>query len=127
MSELSKSATKVGTLLIERGEMVSVAESSTGGLISAALLAVPGASAYFAGGTVVYTKSAQNAFLKIDLPSIPESVPRLNRMRFCWREPAEKLWQQRGVSARVERLDQPTIGTEMIQGTHVSQYQVPQA
>ena len=58
MSELSKSATKVGTLLIERGEMVSVAESSTGGLISAALLAVPGASAYFAGGTVVYTKSA---------------------------------------------------------------------
>ena len=71
MSELSKSAAVVGTLLIERGVTVSVAESSSGGLISAALLAVPGASAYFAGGTVVYTKSAQNAFLKIDLAKHP--------------------------------------------------------
>ena len=71
MSELSKSAALVGTLLIERGETVSVAESSTGGLISAALLAVPGASVYFAGGTVVYTKSARNAFLKIDLSKHP--------------------------------------------------------
>ena len=72
MTELSNSAATVGNLLVQRGETVSVAESSTGGLISAALLAVPGASAYFAGGTVVYTKSARDAFLKIDLDEHPE-------------------------------------------------------
>ena len=66
MIELSKFATIVGNLLVQRGETVSVAESSTGGLISAALLAVPGASAYFVGGTVVYTKPARDTFLKID-------------------------------------------------------------
>src|SRR5262249_41061646 len=42
-----------------------IAESSTGGLVAAALLAVPGASAYFLGGAVVYTKSARGALLGI--------------------------------------------------------------
>ena len=46
-----------------RGESVAVAESSAGGLISAALLAVPGASAYFLGGSVVYTGKARMALL----------------------------------------------------------------
>jgi nicotinamide-nucleotide amidase len=46
-----------------RGETVAVAESSAGGLISAALLAVPGASAYFLGGAVVYTGKARMALL----------------------------------------------------------------
>jgi nicotinamide-nucleotide amidase len=46
-----------------RGETVGVAESSSGGLISAALLAVPGASAYFLGGAVVYTGKARMALL----------------------------------------------------------------
>jgi PncC family amidohydrolase len=48
-------AARVGARLTERKETVAVAESSAGGLISAALLAVPGASAYFRGGGVVYT------------------------------------------------------------------------
>jgi len=51
--------------LIERHETIAVAESSTGGLIAAALLAVPGASAYFVGGAVVYTKVARAALLGI--------------------------------------------------------------
>ena len=46
-----------------RGETVAVAESSSGGLISAALLAVPGASAYFLGGGVIYTGKARMALL----------------------------------------------------------------
>lgn len=46
-----------------RGETIAVAESSSGGLISAALLAVPGASAYFLGGSVVYTGKARMALL----------------------------------------------------------------
>jgi nicotinamide-nucleotide amidase len=51
--------------LKERRETIAVAESSTGGLISAALLAVPGASAYFLGGAVVYTQAARRALLNI--------------------------------------------------------------
>ncbi|MCK9248275.1 MAG: CinA family protein [Solirubrobacteraceae bacterium] len=45
----------VAERLRARGESVAVAESATGGLIAAALVAVPGASAYFTGGIVVYT------------------------------------------------------------------------
>jgi PncC family amidohydrolase len=48
-----------------RGETIAVAESSTGGLISAALLSVPGASAYFLGGAVVYTRQARRALVSI--------------------------------------------------------------
>ena len=51
--------------LVARRETIAVAESSTGGLIAAALLAVPGASAYFLGGAVVYTKSSRAALLGI--------------------------------------------------------------
>ena len=56
MKELLPLAEKIAARLIERKETIAVAESSTGGLIAAALLAVPGASAYFLGGAVVYTK-----------------------------------------------------------------------
>ena len=53
------------SLLKARGETVAVAESSTAGLISAALVAVPGASAYFVGGGVIYTAAAQRGLLDI--------------------------------------------------------------
>jgi nicotinamide-nucleotide amidase len=69
MPELSEklitSASKVAERLKERRETIAIAESSTGGLISAALLAVPGASAYFLGGAVVYTQTARRALLNI--------------------------------------------------------------
>ena len=58
-------AERIAARLIGRRETVAVAESSTGGLISAALLAVPGASAYFIGGAVVYTRTARAALLGI--------------------------------------------------------------
>lgn len=58
-------AVRVAARLAARGETVVVAESSTGGLVSAALLAVPGASAYFLGGAVVYTGAARQALLGI--------------------------------------------------------------
>lgn len=66
MQSLLPIAEKLGTLLKERGETVAVAESSTGGLVSAALLGVPGASAYFLGGAVVYTLKARR--LMLDIP-----------------------------------------------------------
>ena len=66
MQELASIAEQVAAALTERRETIAVSESSTGGLISAALLAVPGASAYFLGGAVVYTARARRALLGID-------------------------------------------------------------
>lgn len=66
MQDLLPLAGRLGALLKERRETVAVAESSTGGLVSAALLSVPGASAYFLGGAVVYTREARR--LMLDTP-----------------------------------------------------------
>jgi nicotinamide-nucleotide amidase len=71
MQDLIARAEKIARLLKHRGESVAVAESSTGGLIAAALLALPGASAYFLGGAVVYTQVARRALLDVgDLSSL---------------------------------------------------------
>jgi PncC family amidohydrolase len=70
MNELTTMAASLGALLKERKETVAVAESSAGGLISAALLAVPGASAYFLGGGVIYTQAARRALLRISDESV---------------------------------------------------------
>ena len=63
MQDLLPRAERVAALLKARGETLAVAESSAGGLLSAALLAVPGASAFFLGGAVVYTRQARSALL----------------------------------------------------------------
>lgn len=65
MKELVAIAEKIAARLIERRQTIAVAESSTGGLISAALLAVPGASAYFIGGGVIYTRDARRILMDI--------------------------------------------------------------
>jgi len=65
MDELQEAAARVAARLIARRETVAVSESSAGGLIAAALLAVPGASRYFLGGAVVYTAAAREALLSI--------------------------------------------------------------
>jgi nicotinamide-nucleotide amidase len=65
MQDLLPRAERVAALLKSRGETLAVAESSAGGLVSAALLAVPGASAFFLGGAVVYTRQARSALLGI--------------------------------------------------------------
>ena len=71
MDELSARADSIAALLKQRGETVAVAETTSGGLVSAALLAVPGASAYYMGGTVTYTGTARDALLAIDLEAHP--------------------------------------------------------
>jgi PncC family amidohydrolase len=65
MKDLIGIAEQIATKLVARKETISVAESSTGGLISASLLAVPGASAYFLGGAVVYTRDARRLLMDI--------------------------------------------------------------
>ena len=70
MSDLNAMAASVGALLKETGQTVAVSESSTAGLISAALLAVPGASAYYLGGAVVYTGAARQGLLRLSESSM---------------------------------------------------------
>jgi len=65
MRELIQRGERIAGRLKARGETLVVAESSAGGLLSAALLAVPGASAYFLGGAVVYTRQARSVLLGI--------------------------------------------------------------
>src|SRR3954465_10134804 len=68
MEALPPLAETLGARLKQRGETIAIAESSTGGLISAALLSVAGASAYFRGGGVIYTQYARSGFLEIPNP-----------------------------------------------------------
>src|SRR5438132_8514139 len=70
MNELDALARSLATTLKERKETIAVAESSAGGLISAALLAVPGASAYFLGGGVIYTQAARRGLLRVPDESV---------------------------------------------------------
>ena len=71
MQNLTSLAQTVGTLLIERKQTLAISESSSGGLISAALLSIPGASAYFMGGGVIYTHRAREVLLDIDFKEHP--------------------------------------------------------
>jgi nicotinamide-nucleotide amidase len=77
MQDLIGLAERVGARLKARGETIAIAESSAGGLIAAALLSVGGASAYFAGGAVIYTRAARRGLLNIkdaDMPGIRPST-----------------------------------------------------
>ena len=61
--DLTPLGTEAGTLLKARGQSIAVVDGATGGLISAALLAMPGASAYFRGGGVIYTLKGRRMVL----------------------------------------------------------------
>src|SRR3954454_8459551 len=65
MKDLVDIAAKIAAVLTSRKQTIAIAESSTGGLISAALIAVPGASAYFLGGGVVYTRQSRRLLLDV--------------------------------------------------------------
>ena len=65
MTELGTMAATVGDLLKQHGDTIAVSESSCGGLLSAALVAVPGASAYYVGGAIIYTRVGQAGLLRV--------------------------------------------------------------
>ncbi len=71
MEPLEPMAAAIAELLRERGETVAICETTAGGLVSAALLAVPGASVYYRGAAVTYTGVARSVFLDIDLEDHP--------------------------------------------------------
>jgi len=87
---------RIGELLKSRGETIAVAESSTGGLISASLLALPGASAYFLGGSVVYTLASRRELLRIRSANVeglePLSEPMVRRFAQRAREQLGATW-----------------------------------
>lgn len=58
MDRLLPLAKQVGEALLSRGETLAISESSSGGLISAALLAIPGASSFYRGAGIIYTPQA---------------------------------------------------------------------
>jgi PncC family amidohydrolase len=70
METLLPIAARAGALLKARSETVAVAESATGGLVAAALLAVPGASVYFLGGGVLYTRAARSTLFGIPVETL---------------------------------------------------------
>jgi len=72
MADFKTMAVGVGALLKEKKQTVAVAESSSGGVISAALLAVPGASAYFKGGGAVYTSVAKQVLMDVSDDAMAE-------------------------------------------------------
>lgn len=65
MADLQSMASSVGELLKEKGQTIGIAESAAGGLLSASLVSIPGASAYFVGGTVSYTRVVGRELLRI--------------------------------------------------------------
>src|SRR3954471_21299624 len=96
MDRLLPLAEKIAARLIERKETVAVAEGSAGGLISAVLLSVPGASAYFVGGAVVYTGAARSAFTDISMEDMkglrPASEPYATLLAQRVRERLHTTW-----------------------------------
>jgi nicotinamide-nucleotide amidase len=65
LQDLLPQAERIAAKLKARKETISVGESSTAGMVSAALLAIPGASAYFIGGAVVYTRVSRTELLRV--------------------------------------------------------------
>jgi nicotinamide-nucleotide amidase len=79
VNDLIPLAEIIAARLKTRAESIAIAESSTGGLISAALLALPGASAYFLGGAVAYTRQAKILLLGLDESALTEFRPATKR------------------------------------------------
>jgi PncC family amidohydrolase len=96
MDRLLPLAEKIAARLVERRQTIAVAEGSAGGLIAAALLAVPGASAYFVGGAVVYTGAARSALAAVDTADMagirPASEPYATLLARRMRERLGTTW-----------------------------------
>ena len=85
MNDLAMLAAAPAALLVQARQTLAVSESSAGGLISAALLAIPGASAYYQGGGVIYTQGARRTLLGIPddgVKGIDRKSTRLNSSHF---------------------------------------------
>ena len=89
-------STLISDQLSRNGATVSVAESSTGGLISANLLSVPGASRFYVGGSVVYTRESRRAFLTLDKEKLTGLQPLTPEIVQVFADGEERRWAQPG-------------------------------
>lgn len=65
MKNLSR-AEKLAAALSHHDMSMAVAESCTGGLLGAAITAVPGSSAFFSGGVIAYSNTVKHQLLGVD-------------------------------------------------------------
>ena len=86
---LTHMAEEVAELLRRRGDTIVVAETSTGGLISSALLAVPGASTYYKGGSVLYTYESRKKLLGIKGQDVEGLAPMSETMVMAFAQKAQ--------------------------------------
>ena len=113
MPELSKLASTVADLLKERGDTIAVSESSCAGLLSAALVAIPGASAYYVGGAIIYTRVAQAGLLRVPDEAMEGQRAAQNTMRRSMRGQYARYMAPHGRLARRARVVPPAIATVM--------------
>lgn len=96
MESLTALGSTVGALLTERKQTLAIAESSAGGLINAALVAVPGASSYYLGGCVIYTATGRETLLGITMQDMAgmrsASEPYAQRLARRVREKLGTTW-----------------------------------
>lgn len=99
MPDLAGPAQAIAERLKARKDTIAVAESSTGGLISASLLAIPGASAYYLGGTVIYTLKARNELLGLTKDVLKAQTPLSEAyVALCARTIRDKLGATWGIA-----------------------------
>lgn len=91
MKELSKLCEPIADRLKANKQTVSVSESSTGGLISAALLSIPGASAYYKGGSVIYTLASRKIFLNLSKQEVEGLEPMTESMALRFAEKTKEV------------------------------------
>ena len=106
MKDLVAIAEKIAAVLTARKQTIVIAESSTGGLISAALLAVPGASAYFLGGAVVYTRQSRRLLLDIPDAALDGMRPSTEPYALLMARTAQRAFL-RDLGAGRNRRDRP--------------------
>lgn len=85
---LTQYTQRLAATLTAYKQTVTVAESSTGGLISASLLAVPGASAYFKGGSVIYTLASRKQLLRMQRDDVAGLEPMTEAMALAFAKKA---------------------------------------
>ena len=112
MEALLPLAEKIGAQLKQRNETIGIAKSSTGGLISAALLWIGGASAYFRGGgdLIPYLRVTRIWIYRIHCPRRSSEHPP-SPMHYCSPTPFAPGWTRTGDWAKPARPVRPETGT----------------
>ena len=91
MKELSKLCEPIADRLKANKQTISVSEPSTGGLISAALLSIPGPSAYYKGGSVIYTLASRKIFLNLSKQDVEGLEPMTESMALRFAEKTKEV------------------------------------